>query len=181
MELALSAKRKLGYVTGTVLKPTTNEAKQDAWMVSNSLVISWILQNVSERIRRLVMFIETAKKIWETLNKRYSVANGVRKLKLNKDSYEIAQDNRPIEEYYTQLQIVWDELENMNNYPKITKMTSEITTYVQAVNKQTEERRLSLFLNGLDKDYKVLRSNILLMSPLPPVDTTFSILLQEEA
>ncbi|XP_074292377.1 uncharacterized protein LOC141619249 [Silene latifolia] len=127
------------------------------------------------------MFTETAKEIWETLQRRYTVANGARKFKLNKESYEINQDKRSIEEYYTQLQIVWDELENMNNYPVVTKISAEMKVYFEAVEKQAEERRLFQFLNGLDKDYATLRSNILLMSPLPTVDAAVSIFLQEES
>ncbi|KAL9232896.1 hypothetical protein vseg_007958 [Gypsophila vaccaria] len=69
----------------------------------------------------------------------------------------------------------------MNNYPALTQITSEMTMYLEAVEKQAEERRLFQFLNGLDKEYRTLRSNILLMSPLPSVDTAVSIVLQEEA
>ncbi|KAK9733480.1 hypothetical protein RND81_04G070600 [Saponaria officinalis] len=107
MELALSAKRKLGYVTGKVAKPKEDEEKIESW--------------------------------------RYKIANGARKFKLNKESYEITQ-------------IVWDELESMNTLPQITKVTTEIAEY------------LIVFLNGLDNEYGILRSNILIMDPLPSVD-----------
>ncbi|XP_074306337.1 uncharacterized protein LOC141641579 [Silene latifolia] len=181
MELALSAKRKLGYVDGSLSKPHKDEAKIEAWEAGNSLVISWIMQSVSERIKLVIMYTQSVAEIWETLRRRYTVANGSRKYKLNKDTYDISQNNRPIEEYYTELQIVWDELENLNNYPLITKVTDEMKKYFEAVEKQSEERKLFQFLNGLDLEYVNLRSNLLLMNPLPTVDTTVSILLQEEA
>ncbi|KAL9236488.1 hypothetical protein vseg_011152 [Gypsophila vaccaria] len=180
MELALSAKRKLGYVTGGVTKPKSDEVKQEAWDASNNLVISWILQNVSERIKLVIMYGETAKDIWDTLQRRYTVENGARKFKLNKECYEIEQDNRTVEEYYTQLQIVWDELENMNTLPLITQKTSEVSAYLKALNEPAEERRLFQFLNGLDKKYATLRSNVLLMSHLPTVESAVSMLLQKE-
>ncbi|KAL9232895.1 hypothetical protein vseg_007957 [Gypsophila vaccaria] len=101
MELALSSKRKFGFVNGTVTKPKTDDKKIEAWEVSNSLVISWILQNISERIKLVVMYNQSAKSIWDILQKRYTVINGARKFKLNKETYEIAQNYRSVEEYYT--------------------------------------------------------------------------------
>ncbi|KAK9690454.1 hypothetical protein RND81_09G128700 [Saponaria officinalis] len=112
MELVLSAKRKLGYVTGKVTKPKEDEENIDAWMVSNN-------------------------------------------------------------------KMVWDELENLNTLPTINKITTEIAEYLAAVEAQTEERTFQ-FLNGLDKQYGMLRSNILMKDPLPTVDDTVSLLLQEE-
>ncbi|KAK9681978.1 hypothetical protein RND81_10G040900 [Saponaria officinalis] len=118
IELALSAKRKLGYVTGKTAKPKEDEDKIEAWTVSNNQVITWILQN--------------------------------------------------------------DELENLSTLPTITKVTTEIVEYLTAVEKHAEERRLFQFLNGLDKEYGILRSNILLKDPLPGVNHTVSLMLQEE-
>ncbi|KAK9756264.1 hypothetical protein RND81_01G085300 [Saponaria officinalis] len=100
MELTLSAKRRLGYVTGKVAKPKEDEEKIETWTVANNQVITWILQNMAE--------------------------------------------------------------------------------YLEAVATQAEERKLFQFLNGLDKSYGILRSNILLMDPLPSVEHTVSLMLQEE-
>ncbi|KAK9673127.1 hypothetical protein RND81_12G148200 [Saponaria officinalis] len=153
MELALSAKRRLGYVNGKTPKPKEDEEKIEAWTVANN-------------------------------QKRYTVANGARKFKLNRESYEATQNERSIEDYYTQLQMIWDELDNMSTLvttlPSITKVTTNIAEYLKAVEAQAEERKLFQFLNGLDKDYGVLRSNILMMDPLPSVEHTVSLMLQEE-
>ncbi|KAL9225858.1 hypothetical protein vseg_001737 [Gypsophila vaccaria] len=98
MELALSTKRRLGYVSGKVAKPKENEDKIETWQVANNQVITWILQNVSERIKMVIIYTPTAKDIWDILEKRYTIANGARKYKLNQETYEIAQNNRHIEE-----------------------------------------------------------------------------------
>ncbi|KAK9715337.1 hypothetical protein RND81_06G158300 [Saponaria officinalis] len=161
MELALSAKRRLGYVTGKIPKPKEDEDKIEAWIVNNNQVITWILQNVSEMIKMVIIYTPTAKGVWDTLEKRYT--NG-----------------RSVEEYYTQLQVIWDELESMSSLPTLSKVTTEIAEYLTAVDKQAEERRLFQFLNGLDKQYGMLRSNMLMMDPLPTVEHTVSLVLQEE-
>ncbi|KAK9681574.1 hypothetical protein RND81_10G012100 [Saponaria officinalis] len=168
MELALSAKRKLGYVTGKIAKPKEDKEKIETWTVANNQVITWISQNVSERIKM------------DVLEKRYMVANGARKFKLNRESYEITHSGRSVEEYFIQLQVVWDELDRMNVLPQITKITTEIAEYLAAVDKQEKERKLFQFLNGLDKEYGILRSNILMMDPVPSMDQAVSLMLQEE-
>ncbi|KAK9683207.1 hypothetical protein RND81_10G123500 [Saponaria officinalis] len=68
----------------------------------------------------------------------------------------------------------------MNTLPTISKVTTEMAEYLAAVEAQAEERRLFQFLNGLDKQYGILRNNILMKDPLPTVDDTVSLILQEE-
>ncbi|KAK9691437.1 hypothetical protein RND81_09G196600 [Saponaria officinalis] len=180
MELVLSAKRRLGYVTGKIPKPKEDEDKIEAWIVNNNQVITWILQNVSERIKMVIIYTPTAKGVWDTLEKRYTVSNGARKYKLNKESYEAVQNGKSVEEYYTQLQVIWDELESMSSLPTLSKVTTEIAEYLTTVDKQAEERRLFQFLNGLDKQYGMLRSNMVMMDLLPTVEHTVSLVLQEK-
>ncbi|KAK9741643.1 hypothetical protein RND81_03G119000 [Saponaria officinalis] len=157
-----------------------DEEKIEAWTMANNQVITWILQNVSERIKMVIIYTLTAKGIWYVLEKIYTVANSARKFKLNKESYEITQNIRSIEEYYTQLQIIWDELEHMCTLPTITKIITEIAEYLKAVDTLGEEIKSFQFLKGLDKEYGILRNNILLMDPLPSVEHTVPLMLQEE-
>ncbi|KAH9608491.1 hypothetical protein KSS87_016289 [Heliosperma pusillum] len=181
MELALSAKRKVGFITGAVEKPKRDNVRIEAWISANSLVISWILQNVSESIKMAILYTQSAKEIWKLLRERYLVSNGARKYKLNKDTYECKQKGKPVTDYYIQLRSVWDELENLNDYPVITVITEEISAFLDVMQRQKEEARLFQFLNGLDSEFNTQRSAILLMSPLPTVDTAMSIMVQEEA
>ena len=59
-------------------------------------------------------------------------------------------------------------------------MNEEITDFLHALAKQNEEQRLFQFLNGLDALYASQRSQILLLNPLPSVDSVCSMLQQEE-
>ncbi|CAO2837894.1 unnamed protein product [Amaranthus hypochondriacus] len=56
LEICLASKRKLGFVYGTTLKDSSNLTKQEAWDTCNSMVISWLLNNISESIKKSVMF-----------------------------------------------------------------------------------------------------------------------------
>ena len=43
MEIALSSKRKLGLVNGTLTKDVSDAVKSEAWDTCNNMIISWIL------------------------------------------------------------------------------------------------------------------------------------------
>ncbi|XP_021867389.2 uncharacterized protein [Spinacia oleracea] len=181
MEISLASKRKLGFVTGLVKRDPTDEVKQEAWDTCNSMVISWIMGNVSESIKKSIMFVNSCEQIWKQLQQRYTVTNGSRKYKLNKEIYETKQKGKLISDYYTDLKVMWEELENLNSLPPITSLTTEINAFVQALQQQQEEQKLFQFLNGVDEVFGPQRSNILMMSTLPTVEIACSILQQEES
>lgn len=68
----------------------------------------------------------------------------------------------------------WQELESMSDLPVITTSATDVTAYLRAVERQQEENRLFQFLNGLDDEYGPQRSQLLLMVPLPTVETACS-------
>ena len=181
MEISLATKRKLGFVTGALTKSSTDSVLKEAWEACNNMVTAWLLNNMTESLRRSVMYMKSAKEIWLSLRNRFTVSNGNRKYRLNKAIYEVKQSERPVSEYYTELRVLWEEIESMNDYPPITSVNSEITAYVEAIEQQKEEQKLFQFLNGLDSGYGALRSQILLMSELPTVETATSMVQQEES
>lgn len=181
MEINLSSKRKLGFVNGTVPLPTDDEQKAEMWETCNNMVIAWLTGNVSPTIRKSIMYMTTAKEIWLNLEKRFSITNGSRKYKLNKELYEIRQNNMPINDYYTLMKSLWEEVDCMNILPIVTNPTAEVTKLLAAIELYKEESRLFQFLNGVDEIYSSQRSQLLLMTPLPNVEMACSSLMQEEA
>ncbi|XP_057249216.1 uncharacterized protein LOC130590683 [Beta vulgaris subsp. vulgaris] len=180
-EISLASKRKLGFVTGGEKKDSTDEVKSEAWETCNNMVISWILTSVSESIKKSVMFVTNAAEIWRQLERRFSVANGARKYKLHKAVYETKQQGRGVAEYYTEIKSIWEELDALRDYPAVTKLEPEVVAYIGAVQKEEEEERLFQFLNGLDECFGTQRSHILMMTPLPNVETVCGMVQQEES
>ncbi|XP_056697823.1 uncharacterized protein [Spinacia oleracea] len=181
MEIPLGAKRKLGFVTGVVKRDASDTVKQDHWDTCNSMVISWIMFSVSEPIKKYIMFVTDSATIWKQLEQRYTVSNGSRKYKICKDIYETKQQGKLISVYYTEMRALWEELEALNMYPPITTMTPEINAFIGALHQQQEEKKLFQFLNGLDDGYNPRRSQLLIMTPIPKVDSACSCLQQEES
>lgn len=65
MEIALSTERKLPFVHGTLPRPTDDPIKGDQWDACNNLVISWIMNTVSDSIADSILHIESDAEIWK--------------------------------------------------------------------------------------------------------------------
>lgn len=70
MEIALSTKRRLGFVIGAVKKEENDEARAKMRNTCNDMVIACILGSVSESIKKSIMFT-SASDIWKHLERRY--------------------------------------------------------------------------------------------------------------
>ncbi|XP_074363126.1 uncharacterized protein LOC141703534 [Apium graveolens] len=91
-EIQLSAKRKYGFLDGSVIRSATDAVEASQWDTCNNMIISWIHNNVSDSIKSSVLFINNASDIWKQLEKRFSLTNGSRKYKLNKDLFNSKQN-----------------------------------------------------------------------------------------
>ena len=145
MEIGLSTKRKLGFVQGTIPRPPAvaippvtadqNAVRIEMWETCNNLVISWIMSSVSDSIAKSVMFIGTASEIWSQLETRFSLSNGSRKYKLSKDTFGISQQGSSVSEYYTRMKCIWEELDSMNNLPRLVTITPVISVFLRVLEK----------------------------------------------
>lgn len=57
LEIGLASKRKLSFVNGTLKRDPANPVKQEAWDTCNSMIISWILNNVVESTKNPSCFL----------------------------------------------------------------------------------------------------------------------------
>uniref|UniRef100_A0A803LDK4 Retrotransposon Copia-like N-terminal domain-containing protein n=1 Tax=Chenopodium quinoa TaxID=63459 RepID=A0A803LDK4_CHEQI len=158
MEIALTAKKKIGFVLGTVLRSTyaQDSVKADQWDTCNPMVITWIHACLSDTIKKSVLYVNSARETWVQLEKRFSMSNGSRKYKLNRDLYKLRQNNNPINVYYTSMTSLWEEIDSMNVLPAVTETSAEIRNFA-------------------------MRTQLLMLTPLPTVESACSMLQQEES
>uniref|UniRef100_A0A2N9HV86 Uncharacterized protein n=1 Tax=Fagus sylvatica TaxID=28930 RepID=A0A2N9HV86_FAGSY len=94
MTTALSAKNKLGFVNGTILQPNdVSDPLFSDWQRCNDLVLSWITNCLSRQIHATVLYVYTAKEVWDDLQQRYSQSNGTRVHHLKQAIASLKQDN----------------------------------------------------------------------------------------
>lgn len=181
MEIQLMSKRKLGFVDGSVVKSTTDATDATQWETCNNMVISWLHNNISDSVKRSILFINLASEVWKQLERRFMLTNGSRKYKLSKDLFSLRQNDLSVADYYTAMSTLWEEIDSMTVLPRVTVDSIEVTALLSAIESMREESRLFLFLNGLNEVYGAQRSQLLMLSPLPTVEVACAALQQEES
>ncbi|XP_019228638.1 PREDICTED: uncharacterized protein LOC109209766 [Nicotiana attenuata] len=117
------------------------------------------------------MGYDTARDIWLDINERFGQSNGSKFIHIQRKIGTISQGTSDIASYFTRLRSLWDEMS---------------TAYVGPVcscgvlPKFIEELKLFWFLAGLNESYSTVKSNILMISPLPTVSRADSMLQHDE-
>ena len=70
---ALKAKNKLGFIDGSITKPTTDLEELSAGEIVNSMIRSWILNVIDWKLHTSVAYIDSAQEMWNNIQKRYAV------------------------------------------------------------------------------------------------------------
>ncbi|XP_052193755.1 uncharacterized protein LOC127802105 [Diospyros lotus] len=113
MLIALSVKNKLGFINGTIPRPTPGDVSLlNAWVRNNKMVISWILNSISKEISASVIYFESAQDIWIDLMEQYQQSNGPRIFQLRRELVNLSQGSMFVSAYFTKLKTIWDELSN---------------------------------------------------------------------
>jgi hypothetical protein len=169
MTISLNAKSKLGFIDGTTTMPSATAKPDDyaAWKKCNDMILSWILNSLTQDLADSVIFSTTAQEVWKDLRDRFSQSNAPRIFQIERDIACLAQDQLTVAAYYTRLKKLWDELGSYNDT-------------VCSCGADHKRRRLMQFLMGLNESYSAIRGQILLMNPLPDVAKAYSSIVQEE-
>ena len=176
MRLALSGKRKLGFIDGSLPKPdpAVDPVLAETWQCTNDIVSTWLLNSVSKEIAASVVYADSAAAIWKDIQDRFSQSNGPRIFELQKSLVGLSQGSLSVSQYFTKLKIIWEEL---NTYKPLVNCScggaKPLQDYLQ-------REYVMVFLMGLNDIYANVRGQILLNDPLPPIAKVFSLILQEE-
>ncbi|KHN22372.1 hypothetical protein glysoja_033065, partial [Glycine soja] len=175
MILALDGRNKLGFVNGSIPIPDSNDtAKLHTWKRNNSIVASWILNSLTKEISASVIYSTSASNIWNDLEKRFNIKNGPKIFQLRKALLNCVQGTNSINIYFTRFKGLWAELGELKanhscNCGGVAPLLASI-----------KEEFVMSFLMGVNESFAHARGQILLMKPIPDIDETFSLLLQDE-
>ncbi|PNX98837.1 flavonol sulfotransferase-like protein, partial [Trifolium pratense] len=181
MTRALGGKMKLEFVDGTI-DPVTDsfDPSYRAWNRCNMLVLSWILNSVSDSIAQSIVFMENAVDVWIDLKERFSQGDLVRISELMQEIYAMQQETKSVTEFYSDLKILWEELEIYIPIPNCSCRTRCSCESMRSAQRNHTLLYAIRFLTGLNENFNMVKSQILLMDPLPPMNKIFSMVLQHE-
>ncbi|GAU22715.1 hypothetical protein TSUD_138390 [Trifolium subterraneum] len=181
MRRALGGKLKIEFIDGSIAVPTDQfDPSFRAWNRCNMLVHSWIMNSVSDSIAQSIVFMENALDMWNDLKERFSQADLVRISELQQELYALRQDSRSVTEFYSDLKLIWEELEI---YLPMPTCSCRIRCSCEAMRIARANHSLLYiirFLTGLNENFAMVKSQILLMDPLPSMTKVFSMVLQHE-
>jgi hypothetical protein len=182
MRRALGAKNKFDFVNGTIEVPVDDfDPSYKAWCRCNMLVHSWIMNSVEDSIAQSIVYLENAIDVWNELKDRFSHGDHIRISELQVEIYTLKQGNKTVSEFFTALKILWEELESYLPAPVCNCPRKCVcVTGISNAKHQHDLTRTIRFLTGLNDTFDMVRSEILLMEPLPPINKVFSMVIQHE-
>lgn len=175
---AISVKNKVGFVTGKCKKPVVEDASYEQWMCCYDMVTLWILNSLTKDLGDSLQFVNDARELWQELEDRYDQTNSAKLYQVQREINDLSQGALDITGYYTKMKKLWEEFSALTTH---AECTCHCTCGAKmSMQKAEQDRRLILFLMGLNEVYTVVRGSMLMMNPLPTVAQAFSILIQEE-
>ena len=137
--------------------------------------------SVFDSIAQTFVFHDTTFDVWQDLKERFSKVDRIRIANLRSSINNLKQGSKSVLEYFTELKALWEEL---YSHRPLTNCTCPIQCRCAAmrVNKEYRiEDQIIQFLTGLDDQFSVVKTQVLLLDPLPSLNKVFSFIIQEES
>lgn len=177
---ALSSKKKIRFINGALPPPPETHQDYEAWETYNNTIVSWINRSLSPHIAQSTISIDNARELWLDLQDRFTKGNYFRMSNLLQELHSMKQANRTLTTYFTDMKILWDELEHLRPTPSCSCVVPCTCAMSSAVKKFKDTEYVICFLKGLSDSYATVRSQILTMDPLPPITKAYAIVSQQE-
>ncbi|XP_016192190.1 uncharacterized protein LOC107633071 [Arachis ipaensis] len=149
--ICLKSKDKIRFIDGTLLKPAPTDDSYDAWDRCNT----------------------------KDLKHQFYEGDLFRIAELEEDLFSTKQGELSIISYCTKLKRIWEEIDEFRPIPTYACL-SNCSDGLDIMRQYRLQSYMIRFLRGLNDQYASMRSHIMLLKPLPDVNTIFSLLLQQE-
>ncbi|KAK2429089.1 hypothetical protein QL285_027556 [Trifolium repens] len=181
MRRALGGKMKYAFVDGTFPVVTDlYDPSYRAWNRCNMLVHSSIMNFVSEFIGQSIVFMENVMDVWNDLKESFGQGDLVRIFELMQEIYSLQQESKTATEFYTELKVLWEELEIYMHVPQCTCRSRCSCEAMRSARHNHLILYAIRFLTGLNDNFVMVKSQIMLIDPLPHMNKIFSMVLQHE-
>lgn len=133
------------------------------------------MKTVSKELLSGIVYATNATMVWADLKERLDKVDGSRGYQLHMEICTIHQGNLTVSAYFLKLRLLWDEFDALVPLPSCKCDKSR--TYVDHL----ACLRLFDFLMGLNEVYSHVRSQILMMYPLPSVEKAYSMIMADKS
>lgn len=125
-------------------------------------------------------FCWTARDLWKDLEERFGHTSTTQQFSLEESLSELQHEkNEPISVFFTEIKTIWDEMNSIDPLPACTCAHCTYSLTQQLLRCQ-QTKRLLMFLMKLNDNFAMVRTNILMMEPLPIIIAVLSCCVQEE-
>ncbi|KAL9659180.1 hypothetical protein QQ045_018656 [Rhodiola kirilowii] len=154
---ALSGRYKLGFVDGKYLKPD-DVVMAARWQRCNDVVMSWLINSVSEKIVGEILHAKDVVTAWEILESSYA------------GELSVAM-------YKRKLELLWQDLDGL----KVNKCTNvgKCPCYKQTDEDCKGDRVIKFFM-GLNDEYASVRIHVFALSEMPKFSTVYGLAYQRK-
>ncbi|XP_050884650.1 uncharacterized protein LOC127087758 [Lathyrus oleraceus] len=144
------------------------------------MVLSWINRSFSPHIAQSTICFDSAFDLWEDLRERFTKGNHFRFSDLLRDLHSIKQGDHSLSQYFTDLKILWDGLEDLRPTPSCSCIVPFTCNLVKVVRIYKHMEYVMGFLKGLNDSYHDIRAQILLLDPLSNISRAYSLIAQKQ-
>ena len=160
MKRALLSKNKLKFVDGSIDMPEHHDPLFEAWERCNVMVLSWINRTLSTQIFESVVYIDIEKNLWDDLKERFSRGSHFRISDLLQEIHSIKQGERNVTQFYTDLKILWEELEYLRPIPRCTCGGTCQCDLSRISHNYRDLEYVICFLKGLNEVYSTVKTQV---------------------
>lgn len=144
------------------------------------MVVSWITRSLSPQFAQSILYIDNARDLWLNLKERFSKGDHFRASDLLQQIHSMRHGDLNVSSFFTNMRTLWEELDSLRPPPPCTCPTPSACSLVNFIDKSRENEHIICFLKGLNDSYNSVKTQILLMEPLPSINKVFSLVLQQE-
>jgi hypothetical protein len=140
-----------------------------------------LINSVSDSIAQTIVFHDNAFDVWEDLKERFSKVDRIRISQLRSSINTLKQGTKSVLDYFIEMLALWDELHSHRPLPNCRCPFQCKCDAVRVPKTYRIEDQIIQFLTGLNEQFSVVKTQVLLIDPLPSLNKVFSLVIQEES
>ena len=113
----LRGKGKDEHLTGNIAKPAKDSAGFRKWLIDNNLVMSWLLNSMTNDISENFLLYETAQEIWDAAKETFLTYDNTSEFfAVENVLHDLCQGEETVTQYFTKLTRLWQQVDVIEKY-----------------------------------------------------------------